>query len=301
MNNIDFTSVALAVDLDISRWNARRFDRRETQRLNTQQGTRAARVTKELFDVSSCQSYKDLNTFLNAAYQRHIELTLPWTGGLRILPVAGFDGYKTEFGVDDTAGTLQLQLQNFLYTFLLDYPAVRANAQTYLNGMYNEDDYPSVEDLRNRFAIRTTYFPMPSAMSEKLDAGARQMLDSQLQKTIESAVSSAVSEAWQRLYDCTARIQERLSQPGAIFRDSLIENARECCLALKTLNFTGDAALEAMRAKVESELAKYDPDTIRNNPYLRNQIAASADTVMTAIRGTRKIRIIDAAKTESAA
>jgi phosphoenolpyruvate carboxylase len=73
---------------------------------------------------------------------------------------------------------------------------------------------------------------------------------------------------------------DKLADPTGIFRDSMVENAREICAMLPRLNFTDDANLEAMRQEVESKIAKYHPDALRQDPVLRRDTAAEAKAIM---------------------
>jgi hypothetical protein len=72
---------------------------------------------------------------------------------------------------------------------------------------------------------------------------------------------------------------EKLADPKAIFRDSMVENAKEICALLPRLNFADDPNLEAMRQQVEASLIKH-PEALRNDPDLRRDTAAEAKAIM---------------------
>ena len=44
---------------------------------------------------------------------------------------------------------------------------------------------------------------------------------------------------------------EKLADPKAVFRDTLVENTKEVCSILSRLNFADDPDLETMRQQVE--------------------------------------------------
>jgi hypothetical protein len=75
---------------------------------------------------------------------------------------------------------------------------------------------------------------------------------------------------------------EKLADPKAIFRDSMLENTREICALLPRLNFTDDPDLETMRQQVEATLLKH-PEALRNDPDLRRDTAAEAKKIMDAM------------------
>ena len=80
-------------------------------------------------------------------------------------------------------------------------------------------------------------------------------------------------------------MRERLAQPDAIFRDSLVTNARDVVEVLGRLNVTGDPRLEAMRATVAADLTQYDPQELRDAPAIREQTAARASEILSAMQG----------------
>jgi hypothetical protein len=86
-------------------------------------------------------------------------------------------------------------------------------------------------------------------------------------------------DVWQRLFDKVQHIAAKCSDPSAIFRDTMIENAREICEVLPRLNFMDDPQLEALRLEVESQLLVH-PDRLRTDPVLRSDTAAKAREIM---------------------
>jgi hypothetical protein len=96
-----------------------------------------------------------------------------------------------------------------------------------------------------------------AAIRADIDARTRQALQEGLQ------------DAWKRLHDALAHVAERLSDPEAIFRDSLIGNLRELCDVLPLLNFADNPDLENARKAVENKLAGLDPEALRGSSLFR--------------------------------
>jgi predicted secreted Zn-dependent protease len=124
-------------------------------------------------------------------------------------------------------------------------------------------------------------FPVPSndfrvqIASEELSR-----IQQDVERRVQEASASAMKDVWQRLYDKVKHIEERLANPAAVFRDTMLENARELCGLLPRLNFADDPQLEAMRQEVEQKLVSYHPDALRNDPDLRRDTAAKAKEIM---------------------
>jgi hypothetical protein len=126
-------------------------------------------------------------------------------------------------------------------------------------------------------------FPVPSA-DFRVSIGSDEL--SRIQKDVEQRVKAsqqkAMTEVWTRLYDRVKHMAEKLADPKAIFRDSMLENTREICALLPRLNFTDDPDLETMRQQVEATLLKH-PEALRNDPDLRRDTAAEAKKIMDAM------------------
>ena len=107
---------------------------------------------------------------------------------------------------------------------------------------------------------------------------------SRLQEEMEGRMASvqqeAMMDAWGRLYKHVQHIAEKLADPKGIFRDSMVENAQETCDLLTRLNIADDPNLEAMRREVEAKLVSHHPDSLRNDPDLRQDTAEEARKIM---------------------
>jgi hypothetical protein len=62
--------------------------------------------------------------------------------------------------------------------------------------------------------------------------------------------------------------------------DSLVEGGLELCDALVALNLTGDPALEAARAKLESVLRSVDVDDLRKHDGARTEVRTQVAEIM---------------------
>lgn len=276
-------SRALLVWLRISTWSARRYDKKVSAEVNARHNasTDAGRYNKMLLP-GDATAYKTLTALAGSIRLQHYSNTLAWSDeGWRLLPTANYATY-TAWLRDQ-----QREFANALNTFASDYPALRAQASRLLNGLYRDEDYPDTQDLRTRFALSVEYAPVPAQGDVRVDLGADQiaLIESAIGDRTQRAVQDAMRDAWSRLHDVVAKIAERLSQPEAIFRDSLISNAEEVCEVLGRLNVTNDPNLEAMRVRVRRELTRFSPDVLRDVPSHREQTAERAAAILSAMSG----------------
>ena len=164
--------------------------------------------------------------------------------------------------------------------FIWDYPKLKADAQRILGSLYNEADYPTVDELKTKFKMDMAIFPVPATdFRVQIASDELTRIQQDVEARVKSAQSTAMNEAWNRLYERVKNMAEKLADPSAIFRDSLVENTRELCALLPRLNFADDPHLEQMRQDVEASLLKH-PEALRNDLDLRRDTADEAKAIM---------------------
>lgn len=272
---------AILVSLRLSAWAARKYDRKVSQETAAAHNTTidAGRYNKHLLPVDA-PSYKALMAHIASMRTWHYEQTLAWSDdGWRLLPIKNYNSYSD--GMRDRMHALE----SLTAEFIRDYPSLREQARQLLNGMYQESDYP--RDITSKFSRALEFSPVPSGSDYRVTLSTEEV--TAIAQSTESRIKSALADAQQdgvkRLYDCVRRMHERLAQPDAIFRDSLIQNARDLCDVLARLNLTDDPALESLRRETET-LAQTEPQTLRDVPDVRADTAARAQSILDAMTAT---------------
>lgn len=267
---------ALLVQLNISQWTARKYDKRATKEVADAHNTTiaAGRYNKSLLPMND---YLDRvhrkSTVIRTKYYTN---TLPWgIEGTQLLPSANYLAFMTDFRNEKS------EWEALVLDFVVNYDDLKSQAKLMLGSLYNEADYPSRDEIMRKFGMDMAIMPVPStdfrvALSESEIGSIRSDLEARLRE----ASASAMKDVWERLFERVKHIVEKLSDPAAIFRDSMVDNAKEICALLPRLNFADDPDLEALRHEVEHKLTKYHPDALRNDPDLRRDTAAEAKAIM---------------------
>ena len=124
-------------------------------------------------------------------------------------------------------------------------------------------------------------FPVPSGdFRVSISSDELTRIQSDVEARVRDAGATAMKDVWQRLFDRVQHMAERLADPAALFRDTMLENAQETCNLLTRLNVLDDPDLERMRQEVSSKLASHHPDALRNDPDKRRETAAVAKDIM---------------------
>jgi hypothetical protein len=269
---------ALLVKLSISQWTARKEDKKITKEVETQHNARdAGRYHKTLIAKEEIQKLQKIS---NEARTYHYTNTLPWKDdGERILPTTIYFDYTREIG------KLKARFQNAVASFLQNYPALIDDAKTRLNGMFNAEDYPNAAKIGKKFSFETEFSPIPTAADFRINLQTDEInkISKDLETRLKATEQEAIKDLWTRLYSTVKNAADRLSDPEAIFRDSLMGNISELVNLLPKLNFTDDPALETMRRDVEKELVRFTPETLREDKEARKQTAEKARELLKGI------------------
>jgi hypothetical protein len=284
MTMTDLHTRAMLVSLRISAWSARKYDRKVSQETATLHNTTldAGRYNKCLLP-GDAPAYKALVSHITNLRVLNYAQTLPWSDdGWRMLPVKNYQAYT------DTIRQGFHTADSLLSEFISEYPSYRLEAQRVLNGMFQDSDYPT--NIRDRYEWTVEYAPVPQGTDFRVTL-AQSEIDTIAART-EARVSQAFTAAMtgkdgavDRLRKVVSAIVEKCSSPDAIFRDTLIGNARELCDVLTRLNVTEDPQLEALRRQTEL-LATTEPQTLRDVPEVRADVAKQAQSILDSMTAT---------------
>jgi hypothetical protein len=267
---------ALLVQLNISQWTARKYDKKASRKVAEEfhsyidQG----RYNKALLPMNGLLDRVHKKTTLIRT--KFYTNTSPWgIEGTFMLSSKNYLSFTNEFRKEKG------EWQYLVDDFLNNYDDLRQDAQRVLGQLYNEDDYPSQDMLARKFSMDLAIFPVPST-DFRVAIGDEELAEIQkdVERRVMDAQNHAMQDLWDRLYKQVEHMTEKLSDPKAIFRDSMVENARELCSLLPRLNFTDDPNLENLRQQVEANIARHHPDALRNDPDLRQDTAAEAKAIM---------------------
>ena len=266
---------AMLVDVSISQWSMRAYDRKISKEIEREHGAEdAGRFNKILIAVEESrkivQAAGEARTF-------HYMNTLPWSDeGKRILPSANFFDYVNELNAK------KHKFWRIVESFWNGYETYKDEARIRLNTMFKEGDYPPLEHLRNKYNFNISFTQIPKADDFRVDIGqdAVDKIRLEIEQSVETAERAAIKDMWDRLHESIKHIIERLSSKDAIFRDSLIGNVIELAGLLPKLNFTNDPHLNDLCKEINQSICTIEPETIRKDANLRKATASKAGEII---------------------
>lgn len=239
----------------------------------------SGRFIKRLFGKEHTQP---MTAIISAAYGYHRAHTLPWDDdGSRVLTTAAFEDYMRS--MRDFGDQLTAEGGKFGGKF----DTIMAEEEQKQNGMFRLSDYPTKDAIVSRLVIRLEPSPVPDGGDFRVTVSKEELAawNDAIADRVADAEKAGRAELYRRLMEPLGKIIDRLSDPDAVFRDSLLGNLQEIIGIIPKLNVTNDANLEALRSRAESELCTYSPASIRNSPVVRRSAINKAQELFKNLNG----------------
>lgn len=266
------TEKAMLVAVHFSVWTARKHDKRVSEKVATEYNaeTRAGRYNKKL--LADAPKLDAINALVGRIRNWVYSVTLPWTDeGSRILPAELY----YEFGRRWTE--YESEFQQAVADFLRNYEVYVVEAGPVLGDLMCNDDYPTVEELREKFSMKRDILPIPTGndFRVELNQAERDRLAKELDEANKQTMAAGICDLWQRLYDVVQHMARSLANNKRL-HTSTIDNVRELADLLPLLNLAGDQTLADLAQRVKDELCQYSAETLRRDPTTRKEIANNA-------------------------
>ena len=286
----DLTSRAMLVELQVSQWTARKYDRKVSNEVAEQHGAEhdMGRYNKNLLGKGSLSA---ISAIVSRARSGLKDKTLPWSDwGQRILPST------TYFVVMEDARRWIEDFNKAVDQFVAEYPALKAEAKISLNGLYQEADYPSPTKIREKFSMKAVVSPLPDSRDFRVSLGA--VAQAKVQRDIEEHVQAklrdTVTDMWKRVSQAVTHLRDRLHayevdpETGKVistFRDSVTGNLLELADLLPQLNITGDPQLAEAAETLRKSLCEFEPQELRDDEAKRKEVERRAEQVLADMAG----------------
>ena len=280
---MSISSSAVLVELNISVWTANKLDKGATEAVlsNNSASKDSAQVRKNL--MAGTDKRKKISDYAAKARLYHTPTTLSWSDkGARLLPTSLFMDYKSNMNV------YQKNMNTMIEDFYANYADLIDLAKHHMGDLFNPYDYPSIEELRNKFGFRLVFSPLPESGDFRLDIPKADMVE--MQDKYESAfndrLKDAMREPWDKLHKTLTHISEKLTdvegddETKKRYHDTLITNAQELCGLLSHLNVTKDPLLENARRSLELTMLGVDIEAIKESPDVRSSVKAKVDDIL---------------------
>ncbi|GJL52914.1 MAG: hypothetical protein NPIRA02_00460 [Nitrospirales bacterium] len=227
-------------------------------------------VTKRILD---CPEYQAITRLDNQTRRRLFQIALPSSlcKGMALVPA------KLIHELDELITTYKSQRDSLIETFCGVYPTRKQEALLRLGTLFDTDDYPPVEDIRNEFRVDCQYlsFDLPAVLEtissevfarEKTQAAnkVRDMIQ-EIQRTLRAAMADLVSHLINRL--TPDEVGKRKT-----FRSSTVTNLMDFLNRFDARNLGQDHELQELVERSKTLLSGVTATHLKNDDHLSNTV-----------------------------
>jgi hypothetical protein len=281
---------AMLVSLHISSWSGMAVDKEVTEEVNeSHKADKAAgRYNKRLVATKFLSGISTAHTNARAT---HRLLTLPWEDdGTRILAANGFITYSSKLK------DCRLKAEAEVKALKGQREAIVRDGRIRLGTMFDEDDYPSNDDIMAKFGFDVEIKPIPEAgdFRAQLSNEATAAIVKDIERRTQQRLENAMNDVFQRVVDAVSHMAKKLrdyvppkdgNRAEGVIRDSLIGNIHELAsTALPILNITDDPRVAALQQQLLSELVEHSPEILRADAKVRAATISNADKLLRKVR-----------------
>ena len=274
---------AMLVKLTSSRPTTARREKAAEQVVRGQLGDASLTLSSHIFAGRNNPVRKVINE-AGAVYSYHMAHTLAWQDrGPRILPVAAYEDYSREMRSLVSAMELQVAALAPYYSVYVDGDITARMDAAYAAGRTPRarsefaTEYPTYDEFKARMKFEFLFTPMPdeSHFLFDLDTDDKAAFKAQLEQTEAAAKEELTARIREPLLHLIEKLRVNIGTPGAIFRDSAVENIVDECRIAESLAM-GDESLLAMIQEVRTAVRPHvmAMSQLRDSPTVR---ASAAD------------------------
>lgn len=272
------SSSAMLVELNISVWTGRKFDKQVSAEIDVQKHTTTRVVNAHKNLTADEPNFQAIGKYAGNARTFHYFSTMPWSdSGLRLLTTAMYFDYQQKIS------EMEQEFYQLVTIAVADWDNMIHRARTKLGDLFNIEDYPSKDDIASKYRFSVKFAPVPDVGDWRVDVGneAMQYLNECHAKAQRENIESAYKDVWDRTHEALASMSAKLSgNKKQIFRDTLVSNVRDMVELLDKFNITGDETMRRARIKLEDVMSGITPDALREDDDLRLDTKSKVDALL---------------------
>ena len=289
-NIVSLATSSVLVTVDVNVWSATKQDRAVSNEVTSAKKASAesGKFTKNL--LANNVFHKDLMNNRQTIYTWLKRSTYRWNQGQDLLPVSELETFKTEYTEHEN------KFYELLENFCNQYTSIRNNMAFTQGDLFDINDYPSVDAIRNKFSCRLFVSEVPeqdfrcSVAKDTADD-----LKNQYQKQTEVILQNVIDQQTKSITDVMQSIahccgfSEHTNAKGETYvkkrkiYDTTLTKAQEMCKKFKTFQPIETAEskklVEAV-ASLENVLNGVSIETLKESTMKRAEVQDEVNDIL---------------------
>jgi hypothetical protein len=248
----------------------------------------AASVSKHMLDGPE---FKALKSMTSAVRNGMVRFCFRWSDDWWYVPMTRYQAYCT------WETEIIKQFDERLEAFLQAYVSLRGDAAFRLGDMFKAEEYPTIEELRARFAIIPLRADVPSGdfrvtIAQDLADDLRKHYVNQTAQVIDEMVSSQreqLADVMKSLAHTCGTYQKENKKGETIvakrkLHESTLHKALEMIDTFAKFNPAGDPMLEDARTALEQALSGVTIEALRDSDTVRARVEEDVSDILSKFR-----------------
>jgi hypothetical protein len=287
---VSLATSAVLVNAEVSVWSATKQDRVISNEVTTAKKAdhSAGRYVKNL--LADDPTHKQLLNYRQTVYNWLRRNTYDWNGSLRLLPVINLPKFKTEFHQHEKS---YFALRD---AFLDRYPTIVSNMAFKQGDMFDRSEYPSVDQIKDKFRIRLYVSEVPMSdyrcaiaedLAEDLKLTYQRQINDEIVPQVMEEISHQFMEVMESISHCCGVDEISSSSDGEVktkkrkIYEGTIEKARALCETFRGFNLTNDAEMAQMSESLKNVLNGVVAEDLRESDAVRESVKQGVDDILT--------------------
>mgnify|MGYP003120478549 FL=1 len=280
-------SSAAKVSFTCGVWTAAVTDKRATQQVeHANNKSNVGKFKKGL--LVGFQPVKDLNYLGGLGRNTHYGLTHPFgKSGDYIVPTIDLPEYVKEIsGIVQRFDAAKESITEDSYDEAL------IDEQLRLGPLYNADDYPTFEDLKDKYHMSFSVDPIPESFVTNLEASQAKEINDYYQQQHAERMDKFSNAVFAESLKHIKKLRDSLNYSGEskksnpnykVFKESTYAHVEDTIRVLERFNFGGDARMQAAHKILRDAFVGKSVEMLKHSEGLREEAKKSLDDAIAAL------------------
>ena len=283
--------------MTITGWTARVKEKSVAKKAERDAGAVTGTVSASKALLPGATALDNIGKYNSACRGWWIAQSREWLDSARVYHAS------RHFEVQTEVANKQTKFYEMVDEFMSQYPALRANAEFELGGLFDINEYPEPDVVRRKFRFDFEVLPLPAAPDirlmedalgpdevERLVFEAETRTEARLREAQQATISEMRDVVLKYIERCKARDESedaiakatatgaKAPKAAAIY-ESVIDNMIDIVERMPGLNLTGDQRLTDLTKEIHSLAEAHSVDALKDSRDIRKEATAKAEKI----------------------